>query len=224
MSRRNRNIQQTEEVSVKSFSKTSWDRGMKNDNLSEITSWISQFKPEEIVVKKGNDEEVIPYPKKPLQDYTGRTSRSYNNNRDPYLDRISDSYNNNVGRPRINDISTSFDTIKISREKTRGWRPWSRVETLEGIAPPCSMKYFDRTYSRSYSRPYSRPYNTDYSPTIYSYTSTRGRNDRYTFSGSNQHTMSRPGRDYKSLLKEDYRVSSYNNRVSLLETKGRKYY
>jgi len=199
---------------------------LKTDNISEISEWVSKFKPEEIIVKKGYDEEGPPYPKKSLSEHTGRVSNSYNNYRDPYLDRISDSYNSKLGRPRINDLSTSYDPIVVTKEKSRGWRPWSRIETLEGIAPPCSVpsKNFDRTYSRSYSRPYSRPYNTDYSPTIYSYTSTRGRKDRYTYSGSNQYTMSRPGRDYKSLLKEDYRVSSYNNRVSLLETKGKSYY
>lgn len=54
------------------------------------------------------------------------------------------------GRSRTNRVSSSFKSLHEIHDQSRGWRPWSRIETGFPTASSSSPATFDRMYSRSY--------------------------------------------------------------------------
>ena len=148
------------------------------------------------------EDENVRYTKKPLELYTSRLSLSYNDK------RVSDRY------------STSYKPLTPPKDKSTGWRVWSRVETQRVTAPSLGYESFDRTYSRNYQRPYSRPYNTDATVPVASYSSgyTRGATERYSLAGTYQSVPRRPNRDYSSKIGGStvgsFQVKSYNRDIT----------
>jgi len=152
-------------------------------------------------------DENVKYSKQPLELYTSRLSLSYNNI------RPSDRY------------STSYKPLTPTKDKSLGWRVWSRVETQRVTSPSTGASSFDRTYSRNYQRPYARPYNVDPVIPVASYSSayTKGDSDRYSVAGTYQSIPRRPNRDYSSKIGgstgNSFQVKSYHRNVT---TYGRK--
>jgi len=154
------------------------------------------------------EDKEVRYKKQPLELYTSRLSLSYNDI------RVSDRY------------STSYKPLVPPKDKSIGWRVWSRVETQRVTNPSAGSDTFDRTYSRSYQRAYARPYNTDPVVPLASYSSgfNQGSKDRYSLAGTYQSVPRRPNRDYTSKIggstRGSFQVKSYNREVTSYGRRG----